>query len=146
MMVVHEALKNSRTPEVRADDEDSLISLLIHDIFGGEILKTHKKRGWHFYNRINGERIDFTSSEFGKFSVDNRFEDLPSTPDETYNYFEQEDYASFFMRFIWAFEEAVGLEKSQPAYTAWKFFTSAKTIFLQILRYAGPCDRQSREF
>lgn len=118
MMVVHEALRNSRTPEVRTDDQDGLISLLIHDIFGGEILKTHKKRGWHFYNRINGERIDFTSSEFGKFSVDNRFEDLPSTPDETYNYFEQEDYASLFMRFIWAFEEAVGLEKSQPAYTA----------------------------
>lgn len=118
MIVVHEALKKSRTPEVRADDQDSLISLLIHDIFGGEILKTHKKRGWHFYNRINGERIDFTSPELGKSSDHNRFEDLPSTPDETYNYIEQEEYAIFFMRFIWAFEEAVGLEKSHPGYTA----------------------------
>jgi hypothetical protein len=36
-----------------------LTSLLIHDIFGGEILKTHKKKGWHYYNLIDGDRIDF---------------------------------------------------------------------------------------
>ncbi|HEY6062675.1 MAG TPA: hypothetical protein VIV35_03645, partial [Chitinophagaceae bacterium] len=29
----------------------SVISQLIYDIFGGEILKTHTKKGWHFYNR-----------------------------------------------------------------------------------------------
>ena len=61
-MVVQEALKRSLaldnnpgwTPDNPADDQDTVISLLIHDIFGGEILKTHKKKGWHFYNRING--------------------------------------------------------------------------------------------
>ena len=51
------------TPYIPADNESSVISQLIYDIFGGEILKTHNKRGWHFYNRINGERIDFTKSE-----------------------------------------------------------------------------------
>ena len=118
LMVVHEALKKSRTPEVRTDGEDSLISLLVHDIFGGEILKTRNKRGWYFYNRIEGERIDFTGSEPRKLYEEKRFEDIPATPDETHNYFEQEEYANFFMRFIWAFEEAVGLDKSQPDFTA----------------------------
>lgn len=121
-LVVHEALKRSRASDnnpvlVRKNHEngqDSETSLLIHDIFGGEILKTHNKKGWHFYNRIDGERIDFTKSEIDNSSMDNQFEDIPATPDETSNYFEQEEYANFFMRFIWAFEEAVGLEKIRP--------------------------------
>lgn len=66
----------------------------------------------------DGERIDFSEPEMGKSTEVNHFEDIPSTPDETYNYFEQEEYATFFMRFIWAFEEAVGLDKYKPAYTA----------------------------
>jgi hypothetical protein len=120
--VVQEALKHSLelddkpevSPDNHTDNQDSVVSLMIHDIFGGEILKTHKKKGWHFYNRINGERIDFTRSEMGKSSEDNRFEDIPSTPDETYNYFQEEDYSTYFMRFIRAFEEVVGLDKYQP--------------------------------
>ena len=124
--VVQEALKHSLelddkpevSPDNQTDDQDSVVSLMIHDIFGGEILKTHKKKGWHFYNRINGERIDFTRSEMGKSSEDNRFEDIPSTPDETYNYFQEEDYSTFLMRFVRTFEEAVGLDKYQPEYSA----------------------------
>jgi hypothetical protein len=125
-MVVQEALKHTwvsnnipglknNKPEIIQDGE---ISLLIHDIFGGEILKTHKKKGWHFYNRINGERIDLTRSKRGKISEENSFEDIPSTPDETLNYFSGEDYSTFFMRFVRAFEEAVGLEKYQQSASA----------------------------
>lgn len=124
--VVQKALKSTwtldnnpgRKSDNCANDQDSVISTMIHDIFGGEILKTHKKKGWHFYNRINGERVDFTVSEMDKSSRDNRFEDIPSTPDETYNYFQQEDYSTYFMRFVRAFEEAVGLEKHQPDFSA----------------------------
>jgi hypothetical protein len=87
---------------------------LIHDIFGGEILKTHKKKGWHFYNRINGERIDFTRSKKRKSLSDKSFEDIPSNPDETNKYLSQEDYSNFFMRFVRTFEEAVGLDRSKP--------------------------------
>jgi len=40
-------------------------AIVIWENFGGEILKTD---GWpegrHFYNRINGERIDFTKDQF----------------------------------------------------------------------------------
>jgi hypothetical protein len=100
------------------DSQSSVTSRLIYDVFGGEILKTREKKGWHFYNRINGERVDFTGSETNKLSANYRFEDIPSAPDETYYYFAQEDYSTFYMRFIRAFEEAVGLEKYRPGYTA----------------------------
>jgi hypothetical protein len=126
IMVVREALKQSNGFDSGIDfninnprdDQDSLISLLIHDIFGGEILKTHQKNGWHFYNRIDGLRIDFTRSEIGKSVKKRRFEDIPSTPDETYNYFEQVEYSTFLMRFVRAFEEAVGLEQYRTGLTA----------------------------
>jgi hypothetical protein len=101
-------------PDNPVVDQSSVISLLIYDIFGGEILKTHYKRGWHFYNRINGKRIDFTRSKTSKSSGAKRLEDIPSTPDETYNYFEKEDYSTFFIKFIRTFEEAVGLKKYRP--------------------------------
>jgi len=104
-------------PDKPADCQSSMISRLIYDIFGGEILKIRNKKGWHFYNLINGKRIDFTGSEFIKSSGNNRLEELHSTPDETFDYFAQEDYSTFFIRFIRAFEEAIGLEKYQPGVT-----------------------------
>ena len=91
--------------------QDSVTSLLIHDIFGGEILKTPQDNDWHFYNRINGERIDFAATDAGKVAGDNTFADLPAIPDETFNYVTQEDYSTLYIRFINAYEAAVGLEK-----------------------------------
>jgi hypothetical protein len=103
--------KTSNLTPVKPEDFRSCeTSMLIFDIFGGEILKTHYKKGWHFYNRINGKRIDFTRSEKGKSSGARRFEDIPSSPDEIHYYFEKEDYSTFFMRFVGAFEETVGLK------------------------------------
>jgi hypothetical protein len=121
-MVVQEALKSSlsqdNAPGTKitkpATSQDRFISLLIHDIFGGEILKTHIRRGWHFYNRIDGERIDFSRSNRADYASDESFEDIPSTPGETCNNVEQVDYSVFFMRFVRAFEEAVGLDKNIP--------------------------------
>jgi len=86
-------------------------SMLIFDIFGGEILKTHFNNDWHFYNRVNGMRIDFTRPETGKSADPSRFEDIPSSPDEILHYFEKEDYLTFLMRFVRAFEETVGLKE-----------------------------------
>jgi hypothetical protein len=118
-MVVYEALKRSMSPDFGRrlipdsykSGQDGLISVMIYDIFGGEILKTHKRKSWHFYNRVNGERVDFTGSEPVKSNRVNRFEDIPSTPDETYDYIDQADYSTFFMKFVRAFEETVGLDK-----------------------------------
>lgn len=116
---VQEALKRSNVFENNggshsgnpALDQSSLISRLIHDIFGGEILKTLNGEDWHFYNRVNGENIDFTASEARNLSRENHLTGIPSTIDETQKYFEQEDYSTFYQRFVRAFEESVNLDK-----------------------------------
>ena len=41
-----------------------MTALLSHDCFGGDILKTRIGDGWHFYNFVNRERLDFTASQF----------------------------------------------------------------------------------
>jgi len=97
------------TPDKTAINKSSVISQLIFDIFGGEILKTHKRRGWHFYNRINGERIDFTKPELKTISTEELFEDIPASVNEIHYLFEEEQYQPFYMRFIREFEETVGL-------------------------------------
>ena len=94
-----------------ADDQSSMTSQLIYDVFGGKILKINKKKSWHFYNRIDGEPVDFTLSEPDNYFQDNNPEVQPATPEETRNYFAQEDYLTFYMRFINSFEEIVGLKK-----------------------------------
>ena len=94
-----------------SDSQSGVISRLIYDIFGGEILKTHKKKGWHFYNRIDGERLDFTLSGLNKSATDIPFEDIPSSVVETCNVFQDEDYSTLFIRFIRTFEEVVGLKR-----------------------------------
>lgn len=97
------------------ESQDPVISMLIHDIFGAEILKTHNIQGWHFYNRINGERIDLGESKLLNFFADNSFEDIPSSPGEASDYFAREDYSAFLMKFISEFEERVGLQQYVPA-------------------------------
>ncbi len=97
------------TPDKTAINKSSVISQLIFDIFGGEILKTHKRRGWHFYNRINGERIDFTKPELKTISAEELFEDIPASVNEIHYLFEEEQYLPFYMRFVREFEETVGL-------------------------------------
>jgi hypothetical protein len=103
--------KDSKSGRSVKDDyrQNNLIPLVIHDIFGGEILKTSNEKGWHYYNRIDGERLDFTEPD--NSYRENQFEDLLSSPDEIVNFFPTEDYITFFMRFIKSFEEAVGLKK-----------------------------------
>lgn len=114
LIALKRAWRFDKSPELNPDktavNKSSVISQLIFDIFGGEILKTHKKKGWHFYNRINGVRIDFTNSGSDKIFQDYHFEDIPSNTEEIKNYFEQEQYSPIYMRFIREFEETVGLE------------------------------------
>ncbi len=39
-------------------------ALIAQDVLGGEILKTRYGEIWHFYNRIDGDVVDFTQSQF----------------------------------------------------------------------------------
>jgi len=42
----------------------NVTALLVNECFGGEILKTPLPEGDHFYNRIDGKRVDLTGSQF----------------------------------------------------------------------------------
>lgn len=53
----------------------NVTSPLIHDLFGGELLKTPLPAGDHFYNRIGSRRYDFTASQFDQPIV---YMDLPA--------------------------------------------------------------------
>jgi|WetSurMetagenome_2_1015567.scaffolds.fasta_scaffold115403_3 hypothetical protein len=118
---IEEALKITRESG-NSLDESSAISKLIFDIFGGEIMKTQIKNGWHFFNRIDGECIDFERSAKNKFSNCAFYENQSSTLGETYNYLTEEDYSSFFTRFVRSFEEVVwtkkmSIDKGKPVLT-----------------------------
>jgi hypothetical protein len=54
------------TPNNPAAGQCNVTSLLIHELFGGELLKTPLPAGDHFYNRIGGRRYDFTASQFDR--------------------------------------------------------------------------------
>jgi hypothetical protein len=131
--VVQKALKSTWALDYKpglnyasiSSGQDSIVSKLIYDVFGGEILKTPLKKGWHFYNRIDGVRIDLTGSVNQKSIDSYKFQDIPSTPAETSGYFDKIDYLTFLMRFVRAFEEAVGLKQytenlTRPGYYASK--------------------------
>ena len=52
------------TAENPAAGQCNVTALLVHELFGGELLKTPLPEGDHFYNRIGGLRYDFTESQF----------------------------------------------------------------------------------
>lgn len=52
------------TADNPAAGQCNVTSLLIHELFGGDLLKTPLSAGDHFYNRIEGRRYDFTASQF----------------------------------------------------------------------------------
>ncbi len=54
------------TPGIPAGGQCNVTTVVIHDLFGGEILRT-KVPGYdvdHYYNRINRKAVDFTDSQF----------------------------------------------------------------------------------
>jgi len=51
-------------PEAPALGQCSVTALLLQDRFGGEILQTPTPWGPHFYNRIEGRRVDLTAAQF----------------------------------------------------------------------------------
>ena len=44
----------------------NVTALLIHELFGGDLLKTPLPAGDHFYNWIEGRRYDFTAGQFDR--------------------------------------------------------------------------------
>jgi hypothetical protein len=64
------------TADNPAAGQCNVTALLIHELFGGDLLKTPLPAGDHFYNRIEGRRYDFTASQFDQ-PID--YVDLPAS-------------------------------------------------------------------
>jgi hypothetical protein len=62
-----------------ASGQCGVTALVVQDKLGGEILKTDVNGAWHFYNRIDGKRVDFTMSQFDSPIG---YDDVPSSRDE----------------------------------------------------------------
>jgi len=121
--VVGEALRRTIPPDglkpgrkgMSSENRDVEISVLINDVFGGEILRKRNGRSWHFYNRINNECVDLTGQEETISCDGSAFTKNSDAPANSSGYFEQNDYTKFFLRFVSAFEETVGLGKYPSA-------------------------------
>ncbi|MEL6766696.1 MAG: hypothetical protein AAFP17_05910 [Pseudomonadota bacterium] len=68
-------------PENPALGHCGVSALVAHDHLGGEILKTRYENLWHFYNRIDGQRIDFTVEQFAGAIT---YDDVPSDRAEAF--------------------------------------------------------------
>lgn len=82
------------TPENPAQGQCGVTALVVQDLLGGEIRKTNTLGGWHFYNYIQGQRYDFTASQFEEpiAYIDiqsNREEAFADTNEKQYNYLKQ---------------------------------------------------------
>ncbi|OLO26574.1 hypothetical protein BTA37_27635 [Priestia megaterium] len=56
-------------------------ALVVNDLFGGEIVKTMCTGDWHFYNKLNGVRYDFTEEQFSEAI---KYDDIPSSREEAF--------------------------------------------------------------
>lgn len=70
------------TPENPASGQCNVTAAVIHDLFGGDILRTPIDDIWHYYNRIDGRRFDFTDSQFtapgSRFAAPDVYADEPT--------------------------------------------------------------------
>ena len=52
------------TAENPASGQCNVTAAVVHDLFGGELLRTPLPGVMHYYNRIDGRRVDLTDSQF----------------------------------------------------------------------------------
>lgn len=76
-------------PDNPAFGQGNVTALVVHDIFGGEIVKTEAPIGWHFYNIVDGLRYDLAS---GQFLEPLGYSDDPSSREEALAGIEEKYY------------------------------------------------------
>ena len=84
------------TPENPASGQCNVTAAVVFDLFGGEILRTRLPEVWHYYNRIEGRRVDFTDSQFtapgARFAVPERYDDEAATREDAMTGIPQREY------------------------------------------------------
>ena len=66
-------------PDNLACGQCSVTALVLQDLLGGDILKTSVEGQWHFYNSVDGQRLDLTDTQFEQPL---EYQDLPSNRSE----------------------------------------------------------------
>lgn len=77
------------TSENPAQGQCGVTALVVQDVLGGEIYKTNTPGVWHFYNFIQGQRHDFTASQFEELI---KYMDIPSNREEAFTDTNEEQY------------------------------------------------------
>lgn len=72
-----------------ANGQCNVTAAVINDLYGGDVLRTRYPTFWHYYNRIDGIRVDLTDSQFTRPGA--RFEAPASYDDEISNLSEAMD-------------------------------------------------------
>lgn len=79
-----------------ANGQCNVTTVVIHDLFGGEILRTPYPEVWHYYNRIDGQRFDLTDSQFirpdARFPAPDPYEDQRSNRNAAIQGISQREY------------------------------------------------------
>jgi len=75
----------------------SVTAILAQELCGGEILKTRLGADWHFYNRFDGVRRDFTESQF---DAPISYDDAPSDRADAMTDTSPEQYAALRSRVL----------------------------------------------
>ncbi len=74
----------------------NVTAAVIHDLFGGRILRTKLRGIWHYYNEIEGRRIDLTDSQFTSpgalFDAPEIYQDEVSSCEDTMNGIPEREY------------------------------------------------------
>jgi hypothetical protein len=83
------------SPDNPARGQCGVTSLVVQDVFGGQILKTLIQQVPHFYNLIAERRFDFTSAQFAD-PID--YEDRPSDREEAMSDTDLEQYRALRAR------------------------------------------------
>lgn len=91
------------TANVPSRGQCGVTALVFRDHFGGEILKTPVGRKWHFYNRIDGKRLDLTRDQFEQPIT---YLDLSSSRDEAMADCTAQQYRQLSRRFSARLSEA----------------------------------------
>ncbi|WP_025719930.1 YunG family protein [Paenibacillus sp. 1-18] len=83
------------TADNPAAGQCGVTALVVQDRFGGDILKTWLDSGWHYYNRIGEDIIDFTRSQFSSLP---QYQHAHSNREEAFSDTNAEQYAALSRR------------------------------------------------
>lgn len=79
-----------------ANGQCNVTSAVIHDLFGGDVLRTRIQTVWHYYNRLDGKRCDLTDSQFfrpgARFPAPDSYDDELSNRDTAMEGIPQREY------------------------------------------------------